>query len=91
MLFNVDKCIVLHEGSRNQRGEYEMGEKELNLVQQERDLGGIIHQNGKSSAQCFVAAMKENQVLGMIKRNIEWKNMGVMVRVYKALVRPRKE
>ena len=91
MLFNVDKCIVLHMGSRNQRGKYEMGGKELNSVEQERDLGVIIHQNGKSSAQCSVAAMKANQVLGMIKRNIKWKNMGVMVRLYKALVRPRIE
>ena len=38
-----------------------------------------------------MAAMKANQVLGMIKRNIKWKNMGVMVRLYKALVRPRIE
>ena len=33
MLFNVDKCIVLHMGSRNQRGRYEMGGKELNSVE----------------------------------------------------------
>jgi hypothetical protein len=91
MLFNIDKCIVLHMGSRNQRGKYEMGGKELKSVEQERDLGVIIHQNGKSSAQCSVAAMKANQVLGMIKRNIKWKNMEVMVRLYKALVRPRIE
>ena len=91
MLFNVDKCIVLHMGGRNQRGKYEMGGKELNSVEQERDLGFIIHQNGKSSAQCHVAAMKANQVLGMIKRNIKWKSMRVMVRLYKALVRPRIE
>ena len=42
MLFNVDKCIVLHMGSRNQRGKYEMGGIELNSVEQERDLGVII-------------------------------------------------
>ena len=35
--------------------------------------------------------MKANQVLRMIKRNIKWKNMEVMVRLYKALVRPRIE
>ena len=68
-----------------------MGGKELNSVEQERDLGVIIHQNGKSSAQCSVASMKANQVLGMIKRNIKWKNMGVMARLYKALVKPRIE
>ena len=69
----------------------EMGGKELNSVEQERDLVVIIHQNGKSSAQCYVAAMKANQVLGMIKRNIKWKNMGVMVRLYKALLSETKD
>ena len=63
-------------GSRNQRRKYEMGGKELNSVEQERDLGVIIHQNGKSSAQCYVDVMKANQVLGMIKRNIKWKKHG---------------
>ena len=82
---------ILHMGSINQRGKYEMGGKELNSVEQERDLSVIIHQSGKSSAQCSVAAMKANQVLGMIKRNIKWKSMGVMVRLRKALVRPRIE
>ena len=66
MLINIDKCIVLHMGSRNQRGKYKMGGKELNSVEQERDLGVIIHPNGKSSAQCSVADMKANQVLGSL-------------------------
>ena len=48
MLTNV---LCLHMGSRNQRGKYEMGGKELNSVEQERDLGVIIHPNRKSSAQ----------------------------------------
>ena len=81
MLFNIDKCIVLHMGSRNQRGKYEMGGKELKSVKQERDLGVIIHQNGKSSTQCSVAAMKANQVLGMI-------NLSMVKGVVKLPLRP---
>ena len=61
--------------------------RKRNLVEQERELGVIIHQNLKSSAKCSVADMKANQVLGMIKRNIKRKNMNVMVMLYKALVR----
>ena len=38
-LFNIDKCIVLHMGSRNQHYKYEMGGKELKSVEQERDSG----------------------------------------------------
>ena len=58
-----------------------------------RDTGIVasIHQNGKTAAQCTVAASKANQVLGMIRRNIKWKNKEVIVRLYKALVRPRIE
>jgi hypothetical protein len=91
MLFNIDKCIVLHMGGKNQSCRYELGGIELRAVEQERDLGVIIHQSGKTSAQCSVAATKANQVLGMIKRNIKWKNSDVIVRLYKALVRPRIE
>ena len=40
---------------------------------------------------CTIAANKANQVLGMIRRNIKWKNQEVTVRLYKALVRPRIE
>ena len=65
---------------------YELGGKELKSVEQERDLGIIIHQNGKSAAQCTIAANKANQVLGMIiRRNIKWKKQEVIVRLYKAL------
>ena len=73
MLFDIDKCIVLHMGGKNQTQRYELGGKELKSVEQERDLGIIIHQNGKTAAQCTVAASKTNQVLGMIRRNIKWK------------------
>ena len=57
----------------------------------ERDSGIIIHQNGKTSAQCTIAANKDNQALSMIRRNIEWKNEEVCVRMYKALVKPKIE
>ena len=38
-----------------------------------------------------MAAANANQVLDMIKRNIKWKSTEVIVRLYKALVRPRIE
>ena len=62
MLFNIDKCIVLHIGCKNQTHRYQLGGKELKSVEQERDLGIIIHQNGKTSAQCTIAVNKANQV-----------------------------
>ena len=40
MLFNIDKCIVLHMGGgggKNQTQRYELGGKELKSVEQERE------------------------------------------------------
>ena len=38
-----------------------------------------------------MAANKANQILGMIKRNIKWKDKNVITKLYKALVRPKLE
>jgi len=91
MLFNVDKCIVLHMGNNNINYEYMLGENVIKSSTKELDLGVVIDRTGKSSEQCILAAKKANVVLGMIKRNISFKSKEVIVRLYKALVRPRLE
>ena len=54
--FNADKCKVIHIGHLL-KTKYYMGEassrKELNVIQQERDLGVIVTSDLKSSSQCF--------------------------------------
>ena len=91
MLFNLDKCVVIHMGNKNKKCLYELGGQKLKSVEQERDLGIIVHSNGKTSEQCTMAANKANQILGMIKRNIKWKDKNVITKLYKALVRPKLE
>ena len=91
MLFNVDKCTVVHMGKNNKKHEYKLGNSVLLKSVKERDLGVIINYNGKSSEQCISAVNKASQVLGMIKRNIVYKSKDNIVRLYKALVRPRLE
>ena len=91
MLFNLDKCTVMHLGSKNPQREYKMGNNILKKSKQERDLGVIIDSSGKSTEQCIMAVKKANTVLGMIKRNIVYKSKDVIVRLYKALVRPKLE
>jgi ribonuclease P/MRP protein subunit RPP40 len=91
MSFNVDKCTVMHLGKNNRNFEYKMGEKILKTSEQEKDLGVIMHSNGKTSEQCGQAVKKANAVLGMIKRNITFKSKDNIVRLYKSLVRPRLE
>jgi len=91
MLFNLDKCTVMHLGSKNPECEYKMGNNILKKSKQERDLGVIMDSSGKSTEQCIMAVKKANAVLGMIKRNINFKSKDVIVKLYKALVRPKLE
>src|SRR6266568_4362444 len=91
MLFNVDKCTVIHMGYNNNEYVYNLGNNVIRSSTTERDLGVVIDRTGKSTEQCILAAKKANIVLGMIKRNINFKSKDVIVRLYKALVRPRLE
>ena len=45
----------------------------------------------KVSEQCRIAASKDNQILGMIRRNITYKEKSLIVPLYKAIVRPHLE
>ncbi len=45
----------------------------------------------KVSEQCRIAASKGDQVLGMIRRNITYKDKSLIVPLYKAIVRPHLE
>ena len=46
-----------------------------------------MNTNMKVSEQCIIAASKGNQVLGMILRNITYKDIFSIVPLYKAIVR----
>src|SRR6218665_763125 len=48
MLFNLEKCSVMHMGKGNQKLSYEMGGKVLRVGEEERDLGVIMHRSAKA-------------------------------------------
>ena len=50
-----------------------------------------MNANMKVSEQCRIAASKGNQILGMIRRNITYKEKSLIVPLYKAIVRPHLE
>ena len=91
MLFNVERCVVMHIGTNNKLYSYNMNNSTLKTADVATDLGVITNKNGKYLEQCLMAAKKTNCVLGMIKRNIKCKNAAIIVRLYKSLVRPRLE
>ena len=76
MLFNFGKFKCLHTGPGNTGVNYEMGGTILSKTVKEKDLGVSMNANMKVSEQCRIAASKGNQVLGMIRRNITYKEKG---------------
>ena len=88
MLFNVGKCKCRHTGSGNTGMNYEMGGIILSKTGKEKYLGVTMYANMKVSEHCRIAASKGNQVLGMIRRNITYKEKSLIVPLYKAIVRP---
>ena len=96
MLFNADKCKVLHFGKNNQGFSYTMGGYApagtvLATDVQEKDVGVEIHQSLKPSAQVAKAAAKANQVLGQMARAVTLRDTVTWPRLYKTYVRPHLE
>ena len=91
MLFNFGKYKCLHTGLGNAGMNYEMGGTILSKTVKEKDLGVTINANMKVSEQFKIAASKGKQVLGMIRRNITYKEKCMIIPLYKAIVRPHLE
>ena len=89
MLFNFGKCKCLHTGPGNTGTNYEMGGTILSKTVKEKDVGVTMNANMKE--QCRIAASKGNQILGMIRRNIAYKENSLIVPLYKAIVRAHLE
>ena len=91
MLFNFGKSKCLHSGHGNEDAHYSMGGTVLNTTLKEKDLGLTISANMKVSEQCGIAAAKGNQIIGLIRRNIVYKEKELIIPLCKAIVRPHLE
>jgi len=89
MLFNADKCKVMHIGYDNKQAEYDMNDVKLECVSDIKDLGVIIGKDLKWEKHCSEAVKKANRMLGMIKRSFVDKSKKTIIPLYKNLVRPR--
>ena len=61
-----------------------MDQKELEVVEEEKDLGVLITNDLKVSKQCIAACNKANRVLGMMNRTIVYKSKEVLLNLYKS-------
>ena len=64
-----------------------MGGTVLNTTLKEKDLGLTISADIKVSEQCGIAAAKGNQILGLLRRNIVYKEKELIIPLYKTIVR----
>ena len=60
----------------------------MGTIIKEKDLGVTISADMKVSEQCGIAASKGNQILGLIRRNITYKEIKLIILLHKAIVRP---
>jgi ribonucleases P/MRP protein subunit RPP40 len=91
MQFNISKCKVLHIGRNNPKHIYTMNNIPLTVVEEEKDIGVLIHHSLKPSRQCSEAARKANAVLGQISRSFHYRDKNVFMKLYKSHVRSHLE
>jgi len=81
MLFNVDKCKVMHIGNNNGKAKYEMNGKILEEVIEERDLVVNMQNDMKCNSHCIKAVKTANRVLGMIKRTFTVRDKNIVLQL----------
>jgi len=91
MKFNVEKCKVLHYGRNSIGCQYNMYGQPLAEATAEKDLGVVFSNDLKVVQQCREAYSKANQILGLVRRTIAFKNPAVLISLYKSIVRPHLE
>ena len=92
--FNTEKCEVMHIGHSCET-KYFMNDgtnrRQLESVQQERDLGVVITSDLKSSSQCIKSAATTRRVIGMVRRNFRHLDVPDFRLIYKTYIRPHLE
>jgi len=92
--FNPQKCKLMHL-RHNIDTKYHITqdnqEWNIQVVQQEKDLGVLTSSDLAVSHQCTEAASRANRVLGMVKRQFKAMDKESFLIIYKGFVRPHLE
>jgi len=86
MLFNVDKCKVMHFGHNNLMMDYTLHGKVLDVVCEEKGLRVVVSNDFKASLRCIQAYSKANRLLGVINRSTVYKTAEIMLNLYLSYV-----
>ena len=88
MEFNVDKCKIMHLGTTNPGYSYSMGEQNLAITTDERDLGVLVDDKLVFDKHIIGIVNKANRMLGMIRRGFSCMDKEIFMYLYPVLVRP---
>ena len=91
MAFNIKKCKVMHVGRGNPQNLYNMEGHQLEVTEVERNIGVMVTNTLKPSAQCAKAARTAQAVLGQISRAFYYRDHHGFIRLYCQYVRPHLE
>ena len=78
-------------GRGNKEFKYTMGGVELASVEEEKDVGVMIHHTLRPSLQCAKASARANQVLGQLSRGDGYRDRATFLQLYRVYVRPHLE
>ena len=91
LLFNLDKCHILHFGKNNPCYDYHINGYPLTSAEEEKDLRVYIKNDCLPTRQVTAAALKANQVLGQLLRTFTYRDRNTFVRLYKQYMHPHLE
>jgi Reverse transcriptase (RNA-dependent DNA polymerase) len=91
MSFNEKKCKIMHVGRNNPRHSYYMNGTRLAVVEEEKDVGVVIHRSLKPARQCERAAAIATGVLMQLVKCFHFRDRHIFLRLYTQYVRPHLE
>ena len=91
MEFNVKKCKIIHIGKRNKRFTYKINENEIEVTEEEKDLGVMMTDDLKPTRQCEKAAANAHAALGMMNKAFHYRSKATLIPLYKTFVRTKME
>ena len=86
--FNEKKCKVMHLGKQEKEESYNLGNSVMSVTEGERDLGIFVDRELKFHQQTARTVKKANRILGLIQRTFSTRNRGLILPLYKTMVRP---
>lgn len=87
MSFNLDKCVVMYLGNKNNRYTYHMDGTPMKFTESEKDIGVYMHESLKPSTHIAEAVKKANRALSILLRCLTFRDRFHYIRLYKTYVR----